>query len=384
MIHRLIKLMQDGNFPPTGWGFNVPAAGGNLFAWGTTVPSAVAGYAPGCLFIDYDAAAGQQQWINEGSATSCTFVRKEGGNITLLTGETLSLESGSTFTNAATSTHSATQYINNDVSLYLGSYAFGGRLIWDSTRGAVAITTVLGGFVDIDAMSDRYCLKWQAGQRGLPGINGDIQNAAEATRMIVDPDFEILGTNATSDDVTYHADGGILFTTDGADGDGVILLPHLDAGQSPWTGTAWSTDQEVHWECWIKTGASIGNCIIWAGLKETNTDVIATDDDSAFFRYENGVASGKWQINVSTGGSDDTETSGTAAVAINTAYHLRMTINSARQVSSYINGELACSTSGAMTDTFDTLIPYIGVEADGATEAKTLIVRQQMISRKFT
>ncbi len=45
-----------------------------LFAYGTSVPSAAAGYLSGCLFIDTDAAADAQLLINEGTLSSCSFV----------------------------------------------------------------------------------------------------------------------------------------------------------------------------------------------------------------------------------------------------------------------------------------------------------------------
>lgn len=45
-----------------------------VFAAGTTVPTdAAAGYSPGCIFLDTNASAGSQFFINEGSATSCDF-----------------------------------------------------------------------------------------------------------------------------------------------------------------------------------------------------------------------------------------------------------------------------------------------------------------------
>ncbi len=62
-------LRQDG----TGIDLGVPIIGA-LFADGITVPSnGAGGYAPGCLFIDTDAAGGLQLWINEGSVTSAAF-----------------------------------------------------------------------------------------------------------------------------------------------------------------------------------------------------------------------------------------------------------------------------------------------------------------------
>jgi len=50
-----------------------PALGG-IFAVGTTVPADTsAGYCNGCIFIDRDATAGAQVWINEGTAASSLF-----------------------------------------------------------------------------------------------------------------------------------------------------------------------------------------------------------------------------------------------------------------------------------------------------------------------
>lgn len=250
-------------------------------------------------------------------------------------------------------------------------------VLWDASADTLRLVGPVrpAGF---NALSDRFELNWVAGQRGKPGINADIQNAAEGTRMIADPDFEVLGTNASSDDVTFNAEGGIQFQTDGADGDEVILVPHLDANQSAWEQITWGTDKEVEWECHIESGSSIDNAIIWAGLKLTNTEVTATDADQAFFRYENGVNSGNWEAISSVGGTDDAHDSG-VSVAASTQYHLKITIDSSRVARFYINGALV-ETSGALTDTTD-LIPYIGVAADGAAEAKVLVIYGQAISR---
>jgi hypothetical protein len=48
---------------------------GAVMATGITVPAnGAGGYAPGCIFLDLDAAGGLQMWINEGSITSALFV----------------------------------------------------------------------------------------------------------------------------------------------------------------------------------------------------------------------------------------------------------------------------------------------------------------------
>ena len=48
--------------------------GGHLLAWGDTVPSGVAGYCKGCIFIDTNGANDNTLLVNEGTNTSCSFV----------------------------------------------------------------------------------------------------------------------------------------------------------------------------------------------------------------------------------------------------------------------------------------------------------------------
>jgi len=299
-------------------------------------------------------------------------------------------------------------HLDDSISLYLGD-GDDIQLVFDGTdfslvssAGAVSLTTAgalsllpaanlilkpTGYGYQLEGLPTRYRLEWIAGQRGKPGINADILDSTtggagtgETVRMVTDPDFEILGANAVSSDVSFYAEGGITVVTAGADGDGVFLLPHLDANQSGWAQVTWGSDQSTRWECRIRTGAAITNSIIWAGLKLTNTDVIATDADQAFFRYEDGVNTGKWQAVSSIANSDDAADSG-VTVAINTEYHLVIDIQSDRTALFYINGVLV-ETSAALTTAKD-FIPYIAIEADGAAEAKTLHVRSQAISRAF-
>jgi len=228
-------------------------------------------------------------------------------------------------------------------------------------------------------LSQRFELIWVAGQRGKPSINADIQNSAEATRMIADPDFEILGGNASSDDVTFNVEGGIKIETDGGGTDSVIVLPHLDANQSAWAQVTWGTDQETEWQAHIKTGSAITAQVIWAGLKLTNTDVTATDNDQVFFRFAPSVNSGKWQAIYSIAGTDSANDSG-VTVAASTEYVFTITIDSGRIARFYINGVLVL-TSTALADTTD-LIPYIGI-LESAAAAKHMLIFGQAISRKF-
>lgn len=227
------------------------------------------------------------------------------------------------------------------------------------------------------SLPTRYGLRWVAGQRGKPSLNADINSATEATREIADPDFEILGTNASSDDSTFFAEGGITFTTDGGGTDSVILLPHLDANQTAWAQVTWGTDKQTEWECDITTDADITACVIWAGLKLTNTATTTTDAKQIFFRYAPATNSGEWEAISSINNSDDAHDTN-VAVAASTRYHLKIAIDSSRIGRFYINGSLV-ETSAALDNTTD-LIPYIGILESEAV-GKVLNIHGQSISR---
>ena len=208
--------------------------------------------------------------------------------------------------------------------------------------------------------------------------NDGATKAEFATMNIANKHFEILGTNASSDDVTFATtDAGILFTLDGADNDQVILLPHLDTDQTAWTGVKWGTENQVEWECAIKTGSVVTTTLIWAGLKLTNTPTIATDADQVMFRFSTDDSDTYWMCIDSIGGSD-TSTSSGVTVAASTWYRLRIKILASRAAQFYINDVLVHTTS-ALTDDVD-FIPYIGVQALDAM-APTLGVAYEKISR---
>jgi len=244
----------------------------------------------------------------------------------------------------------------------------------------------------LNGLSDRLELKWVAGQRGKPALNADIQNVLETVRMIADPDFEVLGTNATSSSVAFAVTGGVTLTTAGADGDAVILLPHLDANQSGWTQFTWGTSKSVEWECEIATGASIASMACWAGLKLTQTGTVATDDDQVYLRYQSGVTSGNWVV-VSSIANTDTQTDTGIAVAVSTRYRIKIRIDSARKAYVYLSSGASPATgadervpnwtllytTAALTSV--NLIPYIGVSAQGAAAAKALTVYGEAISK---
>ena len=90
--HRIQNDLETADFTSTVNAFVTPE--GRLFGAGTTVGNGVENWAPGALFIDTDAAAGSQQWINEGTKTSASWARKEAGNISLVDDEYIDLGTG--------------------------------------------------------------------------------------------------------------------------------------------------------------------------------------------------------------------------------------------------------------------------------------------------
>lgn len=217
-----------------------------------------------------------------------------------------------------------------------------------------------------------------------PKANADILSATEATNEICNRDFEVLGTNMTSALSTHYAEGGIVITTAGAGNDQAIVAPHLDTAESAWAQVTWGTDQLTRWEAVIQTAASVTAAKVWAGLKLTNTNAVATDNDQAYFLYDSaaGASPTLWHTVYSIGGTDTdaaVSTSVVAAVATSTTYHLVIDIDSSRIARFYINGNLA-ATSTALTNTTD-LIPYIGVMDTGGA-AKSVRIFKQQISRK--
>lgn len=206
----------------------------------------------------------------------------------------------------------------------------------------------------------------------LPGINGDLASATEATRVPVNRSFEISGTNCSSDDVTFDEDGGLCAVTDGADGDSIMVFPHQDTKQS-WYANGVGADKRPWMDFKMKTGGAIASQILGGGLKLTATAVVATDADQCWLRYEDDVNGGRWQFVVSVNGTDYTYDTG-IAVAANTTYRIRIIVNEDGVPSVYINGAHAYTAGVALLSTAS-LKPFWVAEADGAAVAVTAYLR---------
>jgi uncharacterized protein YabE (DUF348 family) len=199
---------------------------------------------------------------------------------------------------------------------------------------------------------------------------------------------------------------GILMTTAGADQDQAILLPHLDTNQSAWSKVLWGTENQVEWECSISLPA-LDNQKVWAGLKLTNDQLVATDANQVFFKYQTDATNSeaftdfaKWHFVHSIGGTDYISRL-PIDVAADTQYHLKIKIDSSRKATIFVNGiqynvtttsgstggtavtsvqpGTAATKTDALTNDVD-LIPYIGIEA-GAAAAEAINVHYQSMSR---
>jgi len=208
--------------------------------------------------------------------------------------------------------------------------------------------------------------------RRIPGINADITIA-------YNPDFELLGTGAVSADLSFNAGGGINLATHGGATDSAILLPHLDTKQTMWaTANIWYPSASPQWGCRFKTDAALTNTTIWAGLKLTNTPVIATDDDQVVVRFQAGTDT-YWQVTYSIAGTDTTTSCTNApAVAAATEYKVWITIDASRIARVWINDVLVV-TSTALTASAQ-LIPYVGVLSASTASAKKIILRDEFAS----
>jgi len=257
---------------------------------------------------------------------------------------------------------------------------------------------------------DRYYLEDYFAQ--VVAINADLANTTEATNTPTNKNFEILGTNMTTALSTFDAAyAAMAITTAGADNDANIIVPHLDTKQSSW-GVAgrWGSENQVEWSACVTTGAAITDSAIFAGLKLTGADSIGgkviTDTDSAYFLYSseadaNTIAAVTTAANlhliVSAAGVDYVTDLG-IVVAVNTTYHLKISIDSDRKVSAFVNGTqygvAATAVAAGTTQSTTTaksvvaladnknLIPYIGIqEVGGSGAARSLRVHNQKISR---
>ena len=236
-----------------------------------------------------------------------------------------------------------------------------------------------------------------------PGLNANIDQASTVeVQRALNRNWEALGTNMTTALCTFATTGaGVLVTTATADQDQGILTPHLDTAATAWAGTLWGTENSVHFETSIQLPA-LDNQKVWAGLKLTNDQLVATDDDQMFFKFQSDATNSeaftdfaKWHFVHSIGGTDYISRL-PITVAVDTPYHFKIEVDSDRKAAIFVNGiqynvtTTSGSTGGTAVTTGTTktaalsndvdLIPYVGIEA-GAAAAEAVNVHYVACSR---
>jgi len=264
-----------------------------------------------------------------------------------------------------------------------------------------------GEISDVSQLNDatkntgRYYLSSYFKKRPALNANIDQVYTVEVARA-ASKNFEALGTNMTTALCTFDTTrAGLTITTAGADQDQAIIAPHLDTAFTAWTGVLWGSENQTEWECSVSTNA-IDNQKWWAGLKLTNDQLVATDSNQAFFKFQTDATNSEAFTDftllhfVHSIGGTDYISALPITVAANTTYHLRIKIDSDRKLSMFVDGiqynitTTSGSTGGtsvakgttksaAMTDDID-FIPYIAIEA-GAAAAEALDVHYQAINR---
>ena len=178
-----------------------------------------------------------------------------------------------------------------------------------------------------------------------------------ATTRVCNEHFQIEGDGVLDAKCLWGGwSAGIKIGATSVDNDQIIVIPHQDREGSPnyshdsaWSATYWSTKEEVEWEAAITTSetADLANMGIWAGLKNTSgvsrgNTLLTDDDDKAFFIYASdsglGTLSSYSNLHfVYSVDGDDYITNLGLAIAQYTTYRLRISIDSDRKVSVFIN-----------------------------------------------
>lgn len=184
--------------------------------------------------------------------------------------------------------------------------------------------------------------------------------------------------------------------------DNIIIEPHSNTNLSPWREISWGTDREIEWECALSLD-NINDVCLWAGLKLTNVANFSSNVNQAYFFYDSGtvVGNGTSMTNkpnlhfcYSINGAHYVTDLGITAEA-NISYRLRISIDSNRNVSVFVNevqyGLTNTQTSTGLTVSNDTqkslqltnvltLKPYVGLQQITAT-VKKFFLSYEKISR---
>lgn len=255
-------------------------------------------------------------------------------------------------------------------------------MLWQIGHSAVLEANSAGNWVvkqDVREGHNRIVLREDWVQ--LPGLNAELNDAAESTRVPLNRSWEVLGTNGTSALATFRATGGMTLTTATGNNDQMIVTPHLDTKQSAWAVAGlWGSEDEIDLKCSMLTAADIDLTQIWIGFKETNTSVTTTDTDQAFFRFQASV-NASWQA-VSSNNNTDTETDTAVDPAASTRYDLWINVDQDFTPRFFINNVLV-ATNPVLRTGRDFEI-YLGVQLTSGSVARAMHILPRLIASRTT
>ena len=260
---------------------------GILQAYGTAAPSAVAGYAEGCIFHVIDASGGATLYVNEGDATTSDF------NL-LITEDNISAQSA-----ALLSAANANTVVDTGMPAYGSAAGVGpSPLIWsDAPVLDVMLNPQLGTYYFNDY--DKYS--------GMAlADTGDYNDLTytERTDGLCANLPTVPGGIVQLDSVAVTADQGGTFQ-------------HLGLQIEPLTGTT----VRMEWRALVDDDAGqcfMGLCDDSITAPVTSSDAITVNDHLGFYR-DAGTGSADWTVGSGDGASIEEDDD--VCTSVNTTYH---------------------------------------------------------------
>lgn len=289
---------------------------------GSTVPSAVSGYGVGAIYIDNDASAGAQMWINEGTTSSCTFnqVLTEGGAFTF-TGD-----------NTFSGTNTFDDLIETDFNPYTRVFARS-----DFTKALTKASVASGSY-------------WKS-------------------VMSFDPDWIVSGSGAgavAGFTGAARSDGGAYLNNSSASSAYVFMKP---AKSGRLGKINWSTSKAPRFRAVIQTGTAItANKFVmglYSGSVRPARFIAGTNTKNRVEVFLDKVADSKLHVNAVASTVTSSSTSLAVTVAASTIYDIEIRVSTARIVTVYVNSTLVYTSTAALKAA-TRLVPIIGVQTEDA------------------
>lgn len=317
--HNLQDILETAHFTGTGKILLNKSSGGHMLGWGTTVPSTASGWSPGALFIDTDAAADSQWYINEGTNASSNFQRYVSGNILLLDSETFTIGTGS---DHEIQWDGSRVIAGPPTGFWSGcpDLGYGG-----SHRNAFTFFDDFLSF-EVGNLTSKWTLTTTGGTVKLGN--------AEAANLFAGGYIDLEAATADEDYVT-------------------LMLDDSTVGAGFYISEA--STKKLWYETRIQV-SSVTSSTIYVGLFSPASDDISVDatgaeavTDGIYFRTLGGSSPTELDFCVNESGGTEEEASGNiSALAANTAITLGFLFDGDDTVTPYVNG--TAGTPAAVTD----------------------------------